>query len=234
MRALEEKQVRLVAESTIERVVENLRAIDHKSAWSRTLEVGRLVLDGLFGGNESAWRARSKARELSLRKLVQHPACPFKKTALSDAVGIHLFVKRNAIEYAGVSPTHVLQVMRLPNATALALLDLAARRGLTVRELNSEVAALRRQSGDRRGRPPSPLASKAETIARRAARLLREIFAQLDQLPDLNESDRAALGRALAQLAEVVVHARHRQAHQAALLGPKVASPTALLSLEAS
>jgi len=228
MCATTDGQGQVVTDSDIERTVLELRAVDHKSAWQRTLEIGRLVLDGLFHGDEAGWRSRLSTKDLSLRRLVQHPACPFKKTALSDAVGVHLFVKRNTpkIDFGALSPTHVLQVLRLPNDPALLLLTAVVRNGWSVRELNANVRALRQQSGDRRGRPPSPAARKAETLARQSGRLLRAMIVQLEHCDELDESERALLVAALDQISELVSAARDGalSVRKTTLVVPKVAT----------
>ncbi|HEY3252452.1 MAG TPA: hypothetical protein VGJ91_00835 [Polyangiaceae bacterium] len=241
MHACETGQLRAVTDGEIERIAVELRAVERKSAWGRTQDIGRLVLEGLFAGDEAAWRSRSRSKDLSLRRLVQHPKCVFKKTALSDAVGIYLFVKDNAsvLELKALTPTHVLQVLRLPQPVALSLLGQASERGASVRELRAEAHALRRQSGERRGRPPSPLERKAETFARRAARQLTAILAQLAQGPPLDDEACTVLGAALDQLAEVVESARlvaYAPLHKALRVMPKPNAPTEvpLLGLGAS
>jgi hypothetical protein len=169
-----------LSDSDVERVVGALRAAEHECAWKRILQVGRVVLDAL-GGDEENWRARRDRRDVSLRRLVSHPHCPFKKTALSDAVNVHLFVERNpeVLELAPLSPTQVTRVVGLPNDVALSLLYKSAQNGWSVRDLLLEIRALRKQAGKPRGRPPSSAVQKAEAHVRRALEALRAAREQL-------------------------------------------------------
>ena len=197
-------------DSDVEDVVQQLRAIDHDSAWARIVEVGRVVFEGIVRGDETQWRSRRSTKNLSLRRLVEHPACPFKKTALGDAVNVHLFVKRNPsiAELTSLSPTHVMRVVGLPNDQALQLLHKAAEGAWTVRELGLEVQAQRKQSGERRGRPMSPAERKAETLARRAATALRAMHLHLTQCRPLDERHASSLLTTLDEILDLASEAR--------------------------
>jgi hypothetical protein len=204
-------QSALLTEADIDRMVSDLRALEHKSAWDRFLGIGSLVFERLMRGNEAEWHAHRSRKSVSLRRLVRHPACPFKKTVLAGAVNVHLFVRHNprVLQLASLTPTHVVQVVGLPNERALELLQVAAESHWTVRELSAQVKAMRRQAGERRGRPPSPAVHKAETMARRAAAALRRMLALT---PDsLDPSAARSLRSALDEVADLVSQARATQ-----------------------
>lgn len=194
----------------VERLVQQLRAIEHDSAWARVLEVGRVVLEGLVAGDETRWRSRRSTKSLSLRRVVEHPACPLKKTALGDAVNVHLLVKHNPsiAELTSLTPTHVLRVVGLPNDQALQLLRRAAEGAWTVRELSSEVQAQRKLGGERRARPRSPAERKAETFACRAAIALQAVHQQWVQCGTLDESRSSTLLSILDEVLELASEAR--------------------------
>lgn len=171
----------VLTDGDIEDVVMAIRAIDHKSAWDRVLEVGRLIFDGILAGNEAEWRSRRSQKNVSLRKLVQHPLCPFKKSALCSAVNIHLFMKTepSARRMTGITPTHVAQTLTMKPPHALELLGKASAAGWSARELGQAVRNQRKAAGERRGRPVSSTDRKAEVVGRRALAALREMHERL-------------------------------------------------------
>jgi hypothetical protein len=199
-----------LTDSDVERVVQKLRAIDHNSAWARTLDVGKVVFEGLGGGSEEHWRSRRSSKNVSLRRLVEHPACPFKKTALADAVNVHLFVKRNssAVDFSMLTPTHVMRVVGLPNEDAIRLLRAVTENAWTVRDVVARVRLFRRESGDRRGRPVSSVEQKAETWARRAMAALRAMHEQLAQRNGLDHRYSSALVPILDDVVKLATEAR--------------------------
>jgi hypothetical protein len=202
----------LPSEREIERVVTQLRDIDQRSTWDRVLEVGRVVFDGLVGGNEAEWHSRRGRKNVSLRKLVQHPRCPFRKTALSTAVGVHLFTRDNpgVRRMAGLSPTHVAQVLAVQTDIAMPLLNKAVDGKWSVRELGQHVKLLRREAGERRGRPPASMGRRLVTLGRRAADNLRQLRERLLASATLDEASQDALltifedaGAVLAELSNL-------------------------------
>jgi hypothetical protein len=206
----ETAELAILTESDVERVIRALRAIDHESAWTRVLEVGRVVFEGLGAGDEAHWRSRRGTKHLSLRRLVEHPACPFKKTALGDAVNVHLFVRQNPSlpELSGLSPTHVMRVVGLPSGQALSLLRATVEHGWTVRELGAKVQAVKRTAGERRGRPAATAAWKARRLALRAAAALRELKACLDSSETFDDRQSASVVASLDEVAEIMAQIR--------------------------
>lgn len=182
-------------EREIERVVSQLRDIEQRSTWDRVLEVGRVVFEGLVGGDEEEWHSRRGRKNVSLRKLVQHPRCPFRKTALSTAVGVHLFARANpdVRRMPGLSPTHVAQVLGIEPGIALPLLAKAVNGKWSVRELGQQVKLLRREAGERRGRPPASVGRRLVTLGRRALENLRQLRERLMTSAALDEASQGAL-----------------------------------------
>lgn len=194
----------------VEALVHALRAVDHASAWERVLEVGKLVFDSLMGGNEAEWRSRRGRKNVSLRKLVQHTKCPFRKSALCSAVNIHLLVVRepSVRSMTGITPTHVAQTVSLEPARALELLRKAAHHEWTSRELGEKVRRLRKEQGERRGRPLAAVDRKARNSGFRAARALSDMREQLLICRSLSDESCRELSFALDELAGLVASIR--------------------------
>jgi hypothetical protein len=72
------------------RIARELREISSGSSWSRTLAIGELVLKHFFRGNVEEWQTHRRQKEASIRRLAQRPDCPLGKSALSEAVAIHV------------------------------------------------------------------------------------------------------------------------------------------------
>ena len=190
-----------LSEPDIEHVVGQLCNIDQTSAWDRVLKVGRVVFGGLVDGNELEWHSRRSHKNVSLRKLVQHPRCPFKKTALSTAVGVYLFTSANPSvrEIPGLTPTHVTQVLGVEPSTALAFLTQAVDKKWSVRDLSHHVRLRRKESGERRGRPPLPAGRKLVTLARRTIENLNRLGDRLGECAILDEGSQVALAALIAE-----------------------------------
>lgn len=218
----------ILTERDIESVVLAIRAVDHKSAWERVLEVGRLVLDGIIGGSEEEWRSRRSHKHVSLRKLVQHAECPYKKSALCSAVNIHLFVKAepSVRRLQGITPTHVAQTLTLSHPHALKLLIRAGEVGWSARELGKNVRSLRREAGERRGRPTSSFDRKAEVVGRRAAASLRDMHQHLVACRSIGDDSFRAMQNTLEEVSELVarIHGLPVLARRSSLV--VVAQPT--------
>jgi hypothetical protein len=191
-------------------VIAHLRAIDHTTVWERTMAVGRVVFEGVFAGDVVEWRARRGNKSTSLRKLVGHPECPFKKSALSVAVNVYLFAQERpeVCDLANIPPSHVSAVCSLPPLTAFGLLATASSEGWTIRDLVDNVRSTRREFGERRGRPCSAVHQRAETMGRRSLRALERMQAMLDQQDHLDETTRLRLVDVLEGIAKTCARIR--------------------------
>jgi hypothetical protein len=208
----------------VNRVVADLRTIDHATVWERTMAVGKVVFEGIFAGNAIEWRAKRGNKSTSLRKLVAHPHCPFKKSALSNAVNVYLFVKDSPdVCNLKITPSHIGCVSGIQSSAAVELLKRASENDWSIRQLAEHVKLERREAGERRGRPRSPTAQRAETLGRRGLRALErmcDLLAQADLADEgCRNRVRALLGRVdtacsrihgLPQLASAVPRAPHK------------------------
>lgn len=200
----------ILTEPELDQLVEELKGIDRCSAWERVRSAGHLVLERLVCGDEAEWRSRKGRRTLSLRRLVQRPGCPFKKSALASAVNVHLFVTHHAwvLELGALGPTHVMQVLLVPEAEATGLLQNAAKYGWSVRELASRARAIRKLAGEKRGRPLTTPACKAATAARRAVNALRAMHGLLESAAGVDESSIWLLHGYLDEMTELLSRAQ--------------------------
>jgi hypothetical protein len=194
---------RVASDEDIEGVVLALRAVHHKSAWERVLDAGRVVFERIVGGNEAEWRSHRGRKSVSLRKLVQHAKCPFKKSAIYLFVQLEPSVRR----MPGITPTHVTQTLSMDAPRALELLRKAANAEWSSRELGQRVRQLRKVEGERRGRPASSEGKRAGIVVARAARALREMREQLASC-NMSEDSLRELHRALDELSELVADVR--------------------------
>lgn len=192
-----------ISDHEIERIIEALRTIDHTSAWDRVLKVGEIVFEGLAEGNERAWYSRSREKSVSLRRIASNPACPFQRSALRSAVSVYLFVKTNPeiLNLGGIKPTHVAQVVTLESRRAAALLSATSQNAWSVRELSSQIRTLRKELGERRGRPVTSVERRSLTQLRKALRVLRGAHCLL-MSSDIANCD-GSLGNVQGVLAEI-------------------------------
>lgn len=203
MRALFVQGVRI----DLDRVVADLRAIEQSTAWERTMRVGKVVFDGVFAGDADEWRTKRSNKQRSLRKLVTHPQCPFKKSALSAAVNVFLFVREHpeVRDLPGLTPTHVNLVCSIPAAVALELLSTASQNGWSIRELADQSYALRLGLGERRGRPRTVPAQRAQAFTRRCLRSLEGMQRLLAQGLELDPASSARLFELLESVGQACV-----------------------------
>lgn len=169
------------SESEIERVALALRGIVQASHWERTLAVGKLIYDSFFGQNENSWRERRRNKNQSIRRLAERPECPFAKSSLTEAIGIYVLCsKYPEARCAGrLSPTHVAKVLGLQPEIAIGLLRTAEQEEWSVREVAAEARRMRKEMGERRGRPLSDLAARATKWGRRALVAVEQMRAEL-------------------------------------------------------
>jgi hypothetical protein len=179
----------------LEQVARELQVIVHRSQWDKILAIGKLILSRFFNNNEHAWRERRRNKDRSIRRLAERPDCPFAKSALTEAVGIHVLCSKypQARGSGRVTPTHVGKTLGLEPQTAIELLQVADSEGWSVRELAAEATKVRKALGERRGRPLSPSARKAESWGRRALVAMDGMLAELSAASTFAPDSRAQL-----------------------------------------
>jgi hypothetical protein len=158
-----------------------LRDIIQRSQWDKILAIGKLIFRRFFNDDEAAWRERRRNKDRSIRRLAERSDCPFAKSALTQAVGIHVLCSKypEARGSGWITPTHVGKILGLEPSVAVPLLRLADERGLSVRELGAEATRVRKSLGERRGRPLSTASRKIAGLGKRALEDLKQMRAEL-------------------------------------------------------
>ena len=162
-------------------VVAELREIDRRTGVDRVLAMGELILNRFFGGNPLAWRDRRKNKNNSIRRLANRDDCPFCRSALNEAVGVYVAVLEipSVRTFGHIYASHVACVLALPPAQREEVLKHAEDQGWSVRELREEVVRIRRERGERRGRPTAGADRHALSALHGAIRQLRNAIVAL-------------------------------------------------------
>ncbi len=206
------------SETGLAEIAAQIRTIDRQSGWTHTLAIGELILQRFFNGSIKEWRTHRRDKEASLRRLALRSDCPVGRSALSEAVAVYVACR----EIPGgkireeLSPSHLAVALKVHPRRRIELLEQAIARRWSVRELRLHVSMLRKDAGERRGRPRSLPAETALTHAKKAMRLLDQVEALLHRagglkpelLHDLQdtmarvEAKATAAGMCLAELSE--------------------------------
>lgn len=170
-----------LTDADLDEVACELRDVVHRSQWDRTLTIGKLIFHRFFDDDEAAWRERRRNKDRSVRRLAERPDCPLAKSALTQAVGIHVLCSKHpeARGSGQITPTHVGKVLGLEPGLAVPLLQLADERGWSVKELATEATRIRKSLGERRGRPQSTVDRKIARLGKRALDDLEQMRAEL-------------------------------------------------------
>jgi hypothetical protein len=196
-------------DAALAQVAAELRIIDYRSGWSRTLAIGELILRRFFNNDIHEWRTHRRDKDASIRRLAKRNDCPLGRSALSEAVAV--YVASSELVPASLrdqlSPSHLAATLKVDRAQRVELLERAIAARWTVRELRAHVAETRKTDGERRGRPRSSPPSTALTYLRNAALMLHRAEELIDTAhnvdPDVLRRLHAALGKAEDQLAEL-------------------------------
>lgn len=137
----------------------------------RTMAVGELILNQFFGGQADAWRVRRRNKSNSVRRLAERPGCPLSRSALNQAVGVHVTVRALPCvqTFGHIGASHVVAVLPLSPLDQERWLRRAETDRWSVRSLKAQIVAAGRLAGERRGRP------KATDTKRALAQLVGSI-----------------------------------------------------------
>jgi len=185
--------------------IERLGVVRRGASLELALDVGRIVVDTLYAGDLTRWRARQR-KDHALRSLSRRPDLPLSPSALYRALALYELsqreeLSRSSFEQLGVS--HLRVVLGLPAPAQNALLAAAARERWTVSRLEREVAAQRPAAARSRGgrKPVAPYIKSIRRIARLTSPEALEGLERCAEL-DATQLDELAseLRRARAQL----------------------------------
>lgn len=100
-----------VVEDTVERIIRAHRA----SSLQLALDVGAIVVDGLYGGDLEKLRARGRKGH-SLRRLASHPRLPFSAATLWRCIGVYAVVREapELVRFEHLTLAHFRAVLALP------------------------------------------------------------------------------------------------------------------------
>jgi hypothetical protein len=191
---------RLAELDVLDGTVAELREIERRGGIERTFAIGELVLSRFFGGDCSAWRNRRRNKNNSIRRLAERKDCPLGRSALNDAVAVHVAMREILRDrtFGHVRAGHVMGALLLPPADRESLLLRAERERLSVRDVRKIAASLKTGRKDRiRADNAIPASAKA------GVNQLREGIERLRQHSELSDSVRLALRRFSRELLEL-------------------------------
>jgi hypothetical protein len=127
----------------LEEVVTALQNIRSGTGLKRTVAAGEVILKLLFAGDPAAWHSQRRNKLESLRGLARTKGCTMSRSALSQAVAVHVATAGLSLdELRHVQASHVLAIWSLPPDVGRQLLLEAERERHSVRALRRRVALL--------------------------------------------------------------------------------------------
>ncbi len=165
----------------LEAVVADLQQVDRQAGWRRVLRIGEIIVKRVYGGDRDACR-QPKRRAVSIRRIAEHPNCPFRKSRLAEAIGVYLLCEEmpRVRTLGHVGPSHVAAVLSLPPERRAVMLERTERERWSVRRLREEVVELHRAAGERRGRPRRGSGDQGYPEVRAAVLALERARTQLE------------------------------------------------------
>jgi hypothetical protein len=177
----------------IDSVVEQLHALETKIGLDRCIAIGGLILQRFFGGSPQIWRARSRNKNNSVRRIAQHPSCPLSKSSLSEAIGVHVVVQELPfVRTSGhIGASHVAAVLRLSLDEQRSWLERAEVEHWSVRELRAEIQMHRTKVTPE---PQRPRLHASVVSLRRAVRAFDRAVRAIQNAEELTEVDLDKIG----------------------------------------
>ena len=189
-----------VADEVVQATIDELKRVARDGVLGTAIDMGRVVVERIFGDDIDAWRARGETDQ-SFRKLADaldaddDVVLRISRSTVSRAVGVYELEQRLGVSaLKRVTATHCYAVLGLPDKKQESLLKQAADKGLSTRELEAKAKAARKKKGDKRGRPPLP---RFEKSLNRIAKLLVDPG---ESFGDLDDTHLDALDPARAQV----------------------------------
>ena len=131
-----------IPQPLLDRVVGELNLIARSATLDFALAVGRVIVDGFYGGDLEAWRARG-VKDMSFRRLAKHRDLPMSPAALYRSVAVYELSHRLPLtRWQRVSASHLHVVLPLAQGDQERLLELTDVQRWPVRRLRQEVALL--------------------------------------------------------------------------------------------
>jgi hypothetical protein len=161
----------VLTDADIGALVDRLEGMKNRRTLELAFDIGRLVTEGLYGGDPAAHRRRG-TQDAAYRRLVGHPRLSLSPSTVWRSLGVYELCMRmpGILKCTELKARHVYAVLSLEPAEQELLLSAAARERWPVEKLEAEASSHRSAGG--RGRP-------RHTPLRRAATLLVR-FLELD------------------------------------------------------
>lgn len=151
---MESKELEIIVES--EKVTENdenaiidksvifINKTIQKTLYQGSIEIGNHVINNIFNGDFEAAVSKSPNKQVSFRKLCEHPDLAVKPSELSKMVRVAAqeeFFKENKIENEGLSYTHKVFLTKLSNKKIkIDIIDQCLKEKWSTRKLEKEIA----------------------------------------------------------------------------------------------
>lgn len=124
----------LVSAAVVDETIDALCELRREHAIAYSIDVGRVIVERMYGGDLDRLRARRDKSSLSLRALAGHPRMPLSATALHHAVGVYMLVARvPGLLDTELTLTHMRAVLSLSEEAQDQLLSRAVAEGWTSR-----------------------------------------------------------------------------------------------------
>lgn len=192
-----------------EAIFEQLRKVLTRSEFGRAEAVGELILTRCFSGKISEWKDRQPGKNKSFRKIAEHRDCPMSKTSLCRDVGIFVALKTLPPEVTeGLTATHIAEVLKLDHDERIRFLREARTHGWSTHRLRKTIVEFRRRQGERRGRPPSPMARKSVQLLKKSAELAGQSQVAMQRAARRDARSDSDLRKALEQLERIASEIR--------------------------
>ncbi len=151
--ALEDSQTQTYLDPDADQIVAKLREISRRVALEYTLNVGRVVIHQIYGGDLNEWRSRGP-KSASFRRLAAHPDLPMSPSALYRCVAIFAMCHQlGGLErWPRLGVGHLRCALVLPDAKRADLLQQANAKRWSVRQFESACRAWRQQADPGRSR----------------------------------------------------------------------------------
>lgn len=203
--AVTTKPMQELSTAVVERVVDEIRTIQAKATLQMALKVGECVVTHFYNGDLSVLRERGR-KDVSLRTLAKHPNLPFSASTLYNAVGLYELADRHQSVHTceHLSSGHLRHLLGLSENRQATLIAAGEKGAWTVEKMREEAGKVRaKEKTSAGGRPALPMFVKSIHAMNKFATGGDDVFADLDQLNNLDQPE-------VAQLRDTVAAVRAR------------------------
>lgn len=160
-RAMNEMSVivdqRVLLDAKVQLAAQRIGALSRRATLEFALEVGKIVIGTLYGGDLYEWRGRGR-KSNSLRALARHPDLAISPATLYRSLALYELSERVRPDspwcHLGIS--HLRAVLSAPPPVQEYLLERAEKEGWSVARIEREVSGVSGRERHRGGRPRSP------------------------------------------------------------------------------